>query len=74
MTVNRHPAPCAACGGPVPALGGSLKRAGRGWEVRHLACAEGPEVVTFRLLGGATLTRNVRGRCEDAPCCGCCTV
>jgi hypothetical protein len=21
-----------------------------------------------------TFTRNARGRCEDAPCCGCCTI
>jgi len=21
-----------------------------------------------------TFTRNSRGRCEDAPCCGCCTI
>lgn len=24
--------------------------------------------------GGLQLYRNRRGRCEDAPCCGCCTV
>ena len=23
---------------------------------------------------GGTFYRNRRGRCEDAPCCGCCTV
>jgi hypothetical protein len=22
---------------------------------------------------GGTFTQNARGRCEDAPCCGCCT-
>ena len=27
----------------------------------------------FRFSSGATMTRNSRGRCEDAPCCGCCT-
>lgn len=25
-----------------------------------------------RFAGGGTMTRNSRGRCEDAPCCGCC--
>jgi hypothetical protein len=24
--------------------------------------------------GPATFYRNARGRCEDAPCCGCCTI
>ena len=26
-----------------------------------------------RFSSGAVVTRNARGRCEDAPCCGCCT-
>lgn len=26
-----------------------------------------------RFSSGHTVTTNVRGRCEDAPCCGCCT-
>lgn len=30
-------------------------------------------VTTFRTSGG-TFYRNARGRCEDAPCCGCCTI
>ncbi len=25
-------------------------------------------------LGGRDYFRNARGRCEDAPCCGCCTI
>lgn len=25
-------------------------------------------------IGGAEFIRNARGRCEDAPCCGCCTI
>jgi hypothetical protein len=27
----------------------------------------------IRLSSGAVLTQNSRGRCEDAPCCGCCS-
>jgi hypothetical protein len=74
MAVNKYPAPCAAgCGGVVPANGGSLKKVGRRWEVRHLACADGPAVISIRLNSGAVLSRNARGRCLDAPCCGCCT-
>lgn len=30
-------------------------------------------VSTFTTSSGYTGSRNVRGRCEDAPCCGCCT-
>ena len=26
-----------------------------------------------RFNSGATIERNPRGRCEDAPCCGCCS-
>ena len=25
-------------------------------------------------IGGQSFYRNARGRCEDAPCCGCCTI
>jgi hypothetical protein len=25
-------------------------------------------------IGGREYYRNKRGRCEDAPCCGCCTI
>jgi hypothetical protein len=64
----------------VPAHGGVLEarklgRKVRGWVVKHLACAEAgaPAVTTIRTSGG-TFYRNSRGRCEDAPCCGCCTI
>ena len=26
------------------------------------------------VIGGREYIRNARGRCEDAPCCGCCTI
>ncbi len=32
-----------------------------------------PSVITVRFNSGAVMTRNARGRCEDAPCCGCCS-
>jgi hypothetical protein len=25
-------------------------------------------------IGGQSFYRNARGKCEDAPCCGCCTI
>ncbi len=27
----------------------------------------------IRLSSGQVMTQNSRGRCEDAPCCGCCS-
>jgi predicted ATPase len=32
-----------------------------------------PRVVYARFSSGATIYQNRRGRCEDAPCCGCCS-
>jgi hypothetical protein len=29
--------------------------------------------VAYRFSSGATMYQNSRGRCEDAPCCGCCS-
>jgi len=30
-------------------------------------------ILVIRFSSGAVMTQNARGRCEDAPCCGCCT-
>jgi hypothetical protein len=32
-----------------------------------------PRVITTRFNSGAVVYRNARGRCIDAPCCGCCS-
>ncbi len=32
-----------------------------------------PRVNTIRFNSGAVIYQNARGRCEDAPCCGCCS-
>lgn len=32
-----------------------------------------PYAGVTRFSSGATVYRNPRGRCEDAPCCGCCS-
>jgi hypothetical protein len=61
----------------VPANAGSLSRENGSWVVRHLACDEAGqgEVITYySLVTGFMGTRNRRGLCEDAPCCGCCTM
>ena len=79
VPVNRYAAPCSACGARVPARGGALLEGpGRSWRVLHLTCADdvgatGPRVVETRFSSGAVVTRNARGLCEDAPCCGCCS-
>ena len=76
---NKYPGTCVACGGRVAARSGTLERAGRVWTVTHLDCdrqshsAASPVSHVFQTSGG-TFYRNTRGRCEDAPCCGCCTI
>jgi hypothetical protein len=70
---NRYKASCAGCGQTVVPHGGTLKKVGRRWEVRHLSCEDGSGVDVIETSGG-TFTRNKNGLCEDAPCCGCCTI
>jgi hypothetical protein len=36
--------------------------------------AEPGEITFFGETGPTTFYRNPRGRCIDAPCCGCCTI
>lgn len=73
MAVNRYAAACSRCGNRVPAQGGMLERTEDGYAVRHTVCSFAPSVVAFRFGSGATVMQNARGRCEDAPCCGCCS-
>ncbi len=73
MMVNKYKAPCAVCGNVVNSNAGRLiKKDGR-WQPIHLACKQGPQVKVIRFASGKEITRNAAGRCEDAPCCGCCT-
>ena len=75
MAVNKYKAQCTTCGAQVPARGGVLGKSGNRWTVQHLSCAEAgaPTVLTATFNSGHTSTVNARGRCEDAPCCGCYT-
>ena len=72
----------------IKALGGTWNRACQGWNVpaanaeaaRQLVAAAGPStyeprqrLTVTRFASGATSYQNTRGRCEDAPCCGCCS-
>jgi hypothetical protein len=46
-----------------------------GWVTERLSQrigAPAPSIVTTWFNSGASTYRNARGRCEDAPCCGCC--
>jgi hypothetical protein len=71
---NRYAGACFICGSRVASRAGTLRRVGTAWMVAHLPCASGsPQVYEVRTSSGWIGTRNVRGRCEDAPCCGCCT-
>lgn len=68
---NRYAGRCA-CGAHVRAGAGVVERDGKRWRVSCGDCSAGlvSNVVT---TSGGTFYRNKRGRCEDAPCCGCCT-
>lgn len=75
--VNRFPGSCVKCGSRVAAKAGMCEKQGGRYVVMHLACRDSkssaPQVYEVRLSSGHSFTRNVRGICEDAPCCGCCT-
>ena len=84
--VNREQGTCAICGLPVPALGGvqfefpdaTERDMGEPFELRtaHLSCrvTGRPEVVAVRDFAGQMVgIVNRTGRCEDYPCCGCCS-
>lgn len=40
----------------------------------HVRFRDGRRSGVVRFSSGATFYRNVNGRCEDAPCCGCCSI
>lgn len=46
-----------------------LQRAEEGRYVSHVI-----RIPATAGSAGGTFYRNKRGRCEDAPCCGCCTI
>lgn len=40
----------------------------------HVENERGRYISDVIRIGGKEYYRNKRGRCEDAPCCGCCTI
>ena len=75
--INRYPGQCVQCHEYVPSGLGTVTKRGRVWRIECNACTgrmpEESGLVCVKLSSGWTGTRNARGRCEDAPCCGCCT-
>ena len=81
----RFPGTCARTGAPI-APGDLIDYHGRGRSIlRARASANfdagaNPQnsdlqlAVDHLVIGGQSYYRNRRGRCEDAPCCGCCTI
>jgi len=71
----------------IKALGGRWNSVRKGWEVPTANAEEAQALVesaprssgrngrvSFEVrTSGGTFYRNYNGRCEDAPCCGCCT-
>jgi len=74
--LNRFAGRCHYCGGGVPAKGGDCFKVNGRWAVAHLSCksSEKSEVDVIKFSSGEEFYRNKKGRCEDAPCCGCCTI
>lgn len=77
MSYNKFTGDCFYCGHTVASRSGELigKRNGR-WAIAHLNCNKNNSAQvtkTYFPSTGETVYQNSRGRCEDAPCCGCCS-
>lgn len=67
----RYPAICALSGARIQP-GDEIVKTPRGWALKT---EPGPRRVSDHfIIGGQDFYRNKNGRCEDAPCCGCCTI
>jgi hypothetical protein len=76
MRYNRYKGNCAYCGHLVAARAGYLIGSRGNWKVAHMECHKSgePQVTsTYFPSTGQTVYQNARGRCIDAPCCGCCS-
>jgi hypothetical protein len=71
MRMNaKYAGTCAATGRPFSA--GDLIDYNKAKKRAVLVAENKP--IEIRFASGATFYRNARGRCIDAPCCGCCTI
>ena len=69
----RYAGTCGTCTGPI-AVGTEINYAGKG-RTSHATCAvvpAGQAAVSRRRSSSRYTAWDRRGRCEDAPCCGCC--
>lgn len=69
----RYPGTCAATGRRINP-GDEIRRTRTGYVLTTAAPDTGRYVSDVFNIGGREFYRNKRGRCEDAPCCGCCTI
>lgn len=71
--IAKYPGICKKTGARI--LAGDLIDYRRGQAVLIERRAAGVDSVTlFGERGPKTYYQNARGRCIDAPCCGCCTI
>lgn len=85
VLIARFRSRCTGC--PAPILPGQeIVNSGKGRNAHTECVLDGEDGIPFdrgygapvkihvtTFSSGATVIRNARGRCEDAPCCGCCT-
>lgn len=75
----RYPGQCARTGTPI-SVGDPIVSVGRNRYAHASDTLSTPREDDryishiWRLSSGKELYRNKAGRCEDAPCCGCCNV
>lgn len=71
---NKYPGTCTGCGHHVAAGAGRAFKLGTRWAVSHNGtCSTTRNPVAMpRRAGHERSYKEVHGRCEDAPCCGCC--
>ena len=72
----RYNGRCAGCNGSIR-RGETINYDRSRRSAYHPACtSDDPDKQSYAVTfsSGETFYRNVRGRCEDAPCCGCCTI
>ena len=73
---NKYAGTCADCRSRVAKGAGTVEKTGGRWILKCDGCTSpdaARSLISVRTHSGWTGTRNAHGRCEDAPCCGCCT-
>jgi len=69
----KYPGHCKKTGARI--LAGDLIQWSKAGAVLLKRAAAGVNSITLiGDQGPKTFYQNIRGRCEDAPCCGCCTI